>query len=70
VDDLIGYGRNLEISAFLVIQDGGEDAGRVKPRKTKPINRPIHSDKSDCLGVADYSVVFYWLIGHIIHGEA
>src|SRR5262245_31055672 len=64
--DSIGLGRNFEISAFLVIEDGGEDARRVKSRITEPLNRPIHSYQSHCLGIADDSVVFYWLIGHII----
>src|SRR5215475_11268925 len=38
VNDSIDSRRNLEISAFPVIENGGEDARRVEPRKTEPIN--------------------------------
>src|SRR5262245_56805155 len=34
----IGYRRDLEMSAFLFIQDGGEDARGVKPGITEPID--------------------------------
>src|SRR5262245_27134208 len=36
--DYIGRWRDLEISAFLVIQYGGEDTRGVESRKTEPIN--------------------------------
>src|SRR5262249_43290493 len=66
VSAYFGHGRDLEISALLVIEDGGKDARGIEPGKTEPINRPIDSHQSHCLRVPDNSVVFYWLIGHML----
>ena len=53
------------MAAFLVIQDGGEDAGRIEVRQTQPIDRAVHGHERRRPQVADYSMILDGLIvGH------
>ncbi len=49
----------VEASALLVIQDGGEDARRVEGRQAEPVDRPVRADERRRVEIAYDPVVFY-----------
>ena len=51
-------------AALLVVEDRGEDAGRVEARKAQPVDRAVHADQRRRPQVADQPVVFDRLIRH------
>src|SRR3712207_988890 len=55
---------NLEASALLVVEDGGEDARGVEMRQTQPVDRAIHTNQGHAVQITDDPVVLYRLVGH------
>src|SRR5215218_2951275 len=60
----VPHGGYLEAPAFLIVEDGGEDARGVEARQTEPVDRAVCSYKGRTTQVSDETVVLYWLVGH------
>ena len=61
---LIVQGGDLEEAAFLVVQDGRKNTGRVKVWQATPVDRAIDPDQSDSVEIADHPVAFYGFVAH------
>src|ERR1700733_9287788 len=53
-----------EVATLFVVEDAGEDAGRIEVREAEPVDRPLHADQSGGPHVPDDAVVFDRLITH------
>lgn len=60
----VGAG-DSEKAALFVIQDRGEDTGRVEVRQTAPVDGSVHADERHRVHVADDAVMFDGLVGHV-----
>jgi hypothetical protein len=54
-----------KITAFVFVENGAENTGRIEIRETKPVNGAVLADQRRCTQISDYAVVFDWLIGHV-----
>lgn len=50
-------GRNLEVSAFLPVDQTAENAWRIKPGRTEPVKRAVPGDQRRRLQITDQPVV-------------
>ena len=57
---------DFEAPTFLVVQYCSKNTGRIKMRKTQPVNRPVHTHQGGCMHVADNSVTFDRFVRHPI----
>ncbi len=63
--DLLIVGRTqAEAAAFLVVQEGTENAGGVKAGKTAPVDRAVAADQRHRMQVADNAIAGDGLIAH------
>ena len=49
--------RDPEVTALLLIEQAGEDTGRVEPRRAEPVDRAVSRDQRRGLQVADQAVI-------------
>jgi hypothetical protein len=66
VSDVVSARADLKSPAFVVIENGAENTGRVEGGKAEPIDGAIHADQSRGVQVANQAVVLYGLVGHSI----
>ena len=52
------FWRNLEVAAFLVVKQGGKDAGRVESRAAEPVDGAALRDQRCRLQVSDHAMGF------------
>src|SRR5262245_22764297 len=57
-------GGDAEATATLVVEERGEHAWGVDPRRTQEVDRAVHSDERDGVQVADDPVVLDRLVAH------
>ena len=57
-------GDQLEASALLVVQDGGEDARGVEPREAEPFYGSVDPDQRSRVQVAYHPVILYREVPH------
>ena len=62
---MLCLGRDPEPPALLIVEDSGEDAGRVKTRETEPVNRAVHAHERGGMHVADDAVVLNGLVSQV-----
>src|SRR5262245_44613095 len=62
---LVMQGGDLEEAAFLVVQDGRKNTGRVKVWQAAPVNRAVYPDQSYSVEIADYTIAFYGFVAHL-----
>jgi hypothetical protein len=60
---------DFEASPLAIVENGGEDAGRIKVRKTEPIDRPVHRHQRGGVHVADDAVIFDRLITQLMASD-
>ena len=53
---------NLEVAAFLVVQNACENTGGIEMRKAIPVDRTVHPDKRNRVHIADDAIVLDRLI--------
>ena len=59
-------GAQLKVPAFLVIQNGGEDARGVEPGETEPVYRPVDPHQRRCVQIPYYPMIFYRKVSHAL----
>src|SRR5215207_4873592 len=57
---VVPIGRNTEVPAAVVIEQGREDARRVETRTAEPIDGSVSTDQGCCLQLADQAVLTYF----------
>ena len=62
---LLAAGRgNLEMAALGIVQDGGENTGRVKVRAAEPVDGAVDAHQSHGVHIADDAVILDGQVSH------
>src|SRR5437867_5055979 len=62
--DIVEARRDAKQAAPLVVEERGEDARRIDPRRAAPVDRAVGAHEGHRPQVADDAVLFYWQVGH------
>src|SRR5262249_10980229 len=56
---------DAKMPTLLVVENGREDARRVKARQTQPVDGTVYPHERHRVEVADYAVILDWLVRHV-----